>query len=417
MKRRSAIALIVVVALLVAALALRWAMRPQVLGPRVMAMAGQALGLEISAAQFDYRLIRGPQVVARGVSARVPGAELPMLDAERVLVTVPWSTLHALGAEPTLTRIELDAPRMRLEPFMHWWSQRTPGEGPPPTLREGLRVDRGSIEADTWSLQDLAIDLAHLAPDARVEAGVRGAWRTDAVQVPFDLQVAMTRPAADAGIGTAGTLTPRADEWRIPARVVASTRLGATGDGAQGFRLRGLRLSANARYISAETTQPFVLGLAGEGAFADGVLELAPAALALRGQDMIPRLRGRGRLGIGEQLEFDLAGDIERWPDTWPALPSPIGDSTAPLPFEVGYSGTPGLSDPVELRLARDEARFEGQLPVPQVVAWAGDLASGTPLPPLDGRLTAPRMDIGGATLHGVEITVEDGPADDGQEP
>ena len=415
MKRRPAIALIVVVSvLLVAALALRWAMRPQTLGPRVLDMAGQALELEISADEFDYSLLGGPRLVVRGVSARAPGSQAAMMQAERVLVAVPWSTLRARGADLTVTRIELDAPRVQLEPFIHWWSQRPPGDGPLPTLREGLRVDRGRLDGGDWSLQDIAIDLPHFAPDARLGGGVRGRYQTATMQVPFDLQVAMTRPAAGAGIGAAGTATPRAGDWRLPSRLVLSTRLGAPGqssadnDGDPVFRLHGLRLSAASRYVSAEAEQAFALGLAGEGTLADGVLELVPAALTLRGQDMIPRLRGRGHLGIGQQLEFALAGHLEQWPEAWPALPPPIGNSDAPLPFDINYRGASNLSDPVELRLARGEAQFEGRLRVAEVATWFGNIATGSPLPPLDGRVTVPHMEVAGASLHGVEVTIED---------
>ena len=74
-------------------------MRPQTLGPRVLDMAGQALGLEISAGEFDYGLRGSPQLVARDVSARVPGADTPLVEAERVFISLPWSTLRARGAE------------------------------------------------------------------------------------------------------------------------------------------------------------------------------------------------------------------------------------------------------------------------------------------------------------------------------
>lgn len=422
MKRRFAIALIVVVALLlVAALALRWAIRPQVLGPRVLDMAGQALGLEISADGFDYRLLGGPRLVARGVSARVPDGHAPIMQAERVLVAVPWSTLRTRGADPAVTRVELDAPQVQLDPFMRWWSQRPRGDGPLPTLREGLRVERGRIDGGDWWLEDISIDLPHLAPDARVAAGVRGRYQAATTQVTFDLQVAMTRPAVDAGIGAAGSVTPRTDGWRLPSQVVASTRLAApprlpTGPDA-GTGLQRLRLSANSRYLSAETSQPFTLGLAAEGTFADGALKLAPASLALRGEEMIPRLRGSGHLDIGQRLQIGLAGNIERWPDTWPALPSPIGESRAPLPFELHYSGAANLSTPLELRLAHDEARFEGSLRVAEVAAWFGDIASGSPLLPLDGRLTVPRVDVAGASLHGVEVTIQNDSSPEAEQP
>lgn len=415
MKRRSAIALIVVVALvLVAALALRLAMRPQTLGPRILHLAGDALGLDLSATGFDYRLGRDPWLVARGVSAREPGASAAMIEAERVLVAVPWSTLRARGMDPVVTRVELDAPRLQLEPFLDWWGRRPRGDGPLPTLREGLQVERGRIDAAGWSLRDLAISVPHFSPDARLAASVRGRYQAAALQVPFDLHAAMTRPGPGAGLGVAGSVTPRAAGWHLPSRLRLSARLGS-GAGP-GFTLQRLRLSSASRYVSGETVQPFALGLAGEGAVAGGSLALAPAALALRGQGPVPDLDGRGRLDLGQALGFELAGEIETWPAAWPDLPPPIGGSAGPLPFELDYRGPADLSGAAGLRLARDDARFEGRLHLPRIVSWAGAGGDDSPLPPLDGRVTAPRVEVAGASLHGVEITIED-PAGAGEQP
>lgn len=406
MRRRPAIALIVVVAVLVAgALALRWAMRPQALGPRVLDMAGTALGLEITADGFDYRLAGGPRLVARGVAARVPGATAPMLQAGRVLVSVPWSTVRARGADPVVTRIELDAPVVQLQPFLGWWSQRSRGDGPLPTLREGLHIDRGRIDGGGWTVEDVAITLPHFSPDARVAGSLRGRWQADTAQAPFDLQVAMTRPAPGAGIGIAGTVTPRSATWRLPSRVLASARLGE-GDG---LRLQGMQLASASRYLSGGAAHPFALGVAGEGSFADGVLALEPAAVVLRGQDLVPRLHGRGRLALGQALGVALSGRIERWPDAWPALPPPLAGSDAPLPFDLGYEGPTNLSAPATLRLQYDQARFEGRFRATDITGWISDAGAGSPVPPLDGRVTAPRLEVGGAQLHGVEVVIEGG--------
>ncbi|MFZ7096372.1 hypothetical protein ACOPJQ_09340 [Luteimonas dalianensis] len=415
MKRRSAIALIVVVVLLLAtALALRWAMRPQTLGPQVLGMAGRALGLEISAGQFDYRLRGSPQLVARQVSARVPGADAPLIEAERIFISVPWSTLRARGADLTVTRIELDAPKVWLQPFMDWWSQRPPGDGPLPTLADGLLVKRGHVEGGEWSLRDIDIDLPYFAPGERVRGAVRGRYEAQAFDAPFNLRLAMTRPAAGAGIGIAGTASPQADDWRLPNRIVLSARLAPASPGAPGIRLQGLRLSSASRYESPGTRQAFALGLAAEAAFAGGALSLEPAALALRGKDLVPDLDGRGRLAYAQALALELTGDIRRWPQTWPALPPPIGDADTPLPFRLAYSGPASLADPLRLELQHDQARFEGSLRVADVTSWFAAIDSGTPLPPLDGRLTVPRIDVAGASLHGVEVTFDDAPADTG---
>jgi len=408
-KRRSAIALIVVVVLVLAtALMLRWAMRPQTLGPQVLGMTGRALGLKISARDFDYRLRGTPQLVARGVSARAPGARVPLLEAERVFVSVPWSTLRSRGAELTVQRIEVDAPRLALQPFMAWWSQRPPGDGRLPTLSDGLLIEGGEVDGGSWRLRDVRVDMPRFARDARVRGAVSGSWLAASFEVPFHLQVTVTRPAMGAGVGIAGWAGAHAQGWRLDNRLVASTRLEDGAQGASGVRLQRLRLSSASRVESDGPAQEFALGLAADGAYADGSLVLAPAALALRGRDLVPDLHGRGRLALGATLAFDIAGAIEQWPARWPELPAPIGDSDEPLPFRAAYAGATDLSDPLRLELSRNHARFEGKLRVPAVTVWSGALETGSPLPPLEGHLVVPRIDIAGASFHGVEITFDD---------
>ena len=84
-----------------------------------------------------------------------------------------------------------------------------------------------------------------------------------------------------------------------------------------------------------------------------------------------------------------------------------IGASRSPLPFRLGYIGAPDLSETIELDMARDAMRFESLFRLDEVLAWVSN-STGSPLPPLDGRLRAPRLDISGATLEGVEIEIDD---------
>ncbi|WP_257644190.1 hypothetical protein [Luteimonas salinisoli] len=408
MKRRGAIALLVIAALLlVALLALRLAMRPEFLGPRILSMAGDALDLRIEAETFEYRLRGMPQLVARGLVARSRDGVDTLLSADRVLVSLPWSTLRARGADLVIERVELDAPALDLAAFQRWWASRPPGDGRLPTLRRGVAVTDGRLVGDGWLVRGLAFELPSFSPARPLRAHLRGRYVAGTLQAPFDLHVAMTRPTDDAGVGVAGAVTPIAEGWRLPSSLVLSTRL-APARASSGPGLQRLRLSIRSRYLTEDAAEAFVLGLAADGGFSDGGLVLEPAALALRGDGLLPRLRARGTIGLGAQLALELNGELARWPEAWPALPPPVGASTAPLPFALGYRGAMSLEDPLTLRLERDQTRFDARLRVSALAEWIDTLETGSPLPPLSGRLTTPRLDVSGAVLHGVEVEFED---------
>jgi hypothetical protein len=126
------------------------------------------------------------------------------------------------------------------------------------------------------------------------------------------------------------------------------------------------------------------------------------------GNDPVPTIRGRGDLAVEQQLTLDLQGAIAQWPQAWPALPPPLSQSDSPLPFHLRYRGNAALEDPLALQLRRDETRFNGRLRLPQVLAWLDTAATASPLPPLDGTLSTPHVEISGAVLEGVELEFSD---------
>jgi hypothetical protein len=96
------------------------------------------------------------------------------------------------------------------------------------------------------------------------------------------------------------------------------------------------------------------------------------------------------------------------WPEAWPALPVPLAGSRTPIPFALAYSGATSLADPARLRLRRDGAAFDGHLRLADLTAWIDEDGRWSPLPPIDGSASIPMMELGGATLHGVELSLED---------
>ena len=128
----------------------------------------------------------------------------------------------------------------------------------------------------------------------------------------------------------------------------------------------------------------------------------------------MPTFDARGRLALGEKLLIELDGNIARWPADWPALPPPLGQSQAPLSVSIAYADATDLSGPLRLRAARDDLRFDGRLRIPAVAGWAAAATRDSPLPPLEGRLLTPLVEISGARLEGVvvEFGDDDAPAE-----
>lgn len=410
--RRSRKRLWIALALLLAALlGLRWVSRPSQVSWIVLAQAGRALNLEIDAAgASEYRLRGTPMLEVRDLVARVPGSDKPLLRASRAYLAVPWTTIRAGGGSLDLERVELDAPQLDIAELNRWLAARPASAEPVklPRLSRGARVRDARAIGEGWSVEGIGLDFAELDPDKPLRGRVRGRALAAGASVPFDLAATLHRPAAARGLGLAGAIAVETRDWRLPMRVRAGARLHA---GADGLGLEALRLGAAARYRSGDSDLPFAFGLAGPLRYRDGDLSLAPMGAAVRAaaDSAIPSFDAAGRFGFGDALHLHWQGRIHAWPQAWPALPPPLGQSAAPLGFALDYDGKADLSDTVALRAQREPTRFDGRFRLPQMLAWI-DAKDGSPLPPLAGSLSTPRIEISGASLEGVEVQIEDEP-------
>lgn len=402
---------------LLLALSLRVMLRPENITRLILQQIGNALGLEITAAGIgEYRLRGTPQLIVRDVTAREPGAQSALLRAERIAITVPWATLRSRGALLEVSRVELDAPNLDLPALQAWQAKRPATETRIPTLTHGLAISRGRIDNDGWRIDGVEVDLPRLHPDQPVNARIAGRYRDPPTSIAFDLDLALTRPANHVGAAAIGTITFAHGNWRLPARVRLSGPMhlgGELSDGTkQVLRITPLHLAMSAAYESgtsaASTRLPFVLGVHGPLYFDGATWTLAPVGVALRGEDVLPKFDARGAIASGRRLVIRLAGQLPGWKDAWPALPPPIGQSESPLPFRIDYTGKADASDVANVRLRRDDTRFDARLRLPDVLAWTKAAQAGSPIPPLDGRLVTPRLEIAGAQLQGVEVEIDD---------
>lgn len=402
--------------LLLLVVAISFVFRGERIASFALDRAGDALGLEITASgASEYRLRGMPTLVVRDVVARAPGAPVPVLTADRVLLSLPWSTLRGRLEVLDFARIELDAPVLDLDALQAWLATRPPGDGRVPTLREGIAVEDGTLVADGWRVGDLDLVLPSLHADQPVRAHASGRYVAGTTTVPFDLHGVMSRPATESALGIAGTATVVRDGWRMPARL----RLGGTWQsGDAGWGIARMKLGATAAYESGETRAPFAIGLAGPLRQVEGRASLAPMHVAVRpmgavASNPIPRFDADGALALSNAFELQLDGTIARWPRAWPALPAPLDSADAPTAFDLRYVGDIALDDVASLAVSRAGADADARLRLPDISAWLDVGQATSPLPPLDATASIPRLEVAGATLHGVELTLDD-PAIDG---
>lgn len=388
-----------------------WLLQPQRAGTFLLGQVGGSLGLEIGARAIDYRLRGTPQLILRDVVATRPGDATALLRADRVFVSLPWRTLRARGNDLTTQRLELEGPVLDLPALQRWLATRpATGEIRIPALVDGLAITRGRIDSDDWRIEGLSIDVPLLDPERMLRARVRGRYLAPPLSIPADLAIAIAHPrralaGQRTGIAGVGTVTVANAHWQVASHVFLA---GPLQLGKASALVKPVRLGIAANYRSESTTLPFRLGLHGPLAFNDASWRLVPVSVFLDGDGAVPDAMARGSVSIGQRLVLHLDGRIAGWPEAWPALPVPLSASTSPMPFALDYRGGIDVADLVALELQRDDTRFDARLRPPAVLAWLDSDATGSPLPPLQGNLSTPRLEIAGATLEGVEVELDD---------
>jgi hypothetical protein len=113
------------------------------------------------------------------------------------------------------------------------------------------------------------------------------------------------------------------------------------------------------------------------------------------------------------QLEADAR--MARWPESWPALPEPLASADGPYLAELAYQGPLDLGAPMDLDVTHDQAVLASRFVLPDLLAWSLP-DTGSPLPPLAGRLQATALEFGNTRLEGVSVVMH-AEADDATDP
>jgi hypothetical protein len=405
-RRLLRIAAIAVAVLILPVALLVWLLQPPRATAFLLDRIGNALGLQISATgKVDYRLRGTPQLLLRDVIVQRPGDAGALLRAERMFVSLPWSTIRTRGDDLAVQRVELDAPVLDVPALQRWLATRPPSETRIPTLRGGLRIVRGRLENNDWAIDGIDIALPSLSPTAPARATLRGRYLDPPTKVAFDLALAISKPATDAGIAAIGGITIEGEGWSLPARVRLS---GPLHLGIGQVRMSPAKIGISARYRSDASDLPFVLGAHGPLLFDAAAWSLDPATLILDGEGAIPDATALGGIALGRRLVLRLQGEIAQWPQQWPSLPPPLSASTSAMPFALDYAGRVDFSGLSALQVRRDDSMLDARFRLPAVLDWIDAGTGGSPLPPLHGTLRTPRLEIAGAQLEGVQVESDD---------
>ena len=343
-------------------------LEPRRLTAIVLGQLGTSLKLDLRFdGQPDYALRPEPRLLIPNLVATDPGNGQVILRTERLEVSLPWATIT--GGYPVITRIDLRKPQLDLPALQHWLASLPKTPFKLPTLTRGLRIEQGHVQADGWQLSAVDLTLPRLKQNEAAKADLAFHFLQGKTATSFagTMRIASAAPSSD-------------------------------------FQLEG-----KGDLEHAPKPLAYTIALAGHYLSDDSAFHVDARSLRLQGDSPLPTLTAKGSLAIGATLSLALQGELAQWPKDWPALPAPLNEAKGPLPIQLAYSGKPDLSDLLTLDAALGESRFHSSLRLPQMQTWLAD-NHAAPLPPLNGTLVAPRLNIDGIELKGVSVEIEDDP-------
>jgi hypothetical protein len=341
-------------------------LEPQRLTATVLTRLGDSLKLDIAfEGTPDYAFKPEPRLRVPNVVVTDPATGIVVLRAKRLEASLPWATIR--GGDIVITRLELDEPVLDVDGLQRWLAARPKAPFKLPTLTQGAAVADGTVVGDGWRLEDVGLDLPHLATGAPVDLDFALRVRRDTTDVRAKGQAHLDAAAAASAYRLAARLEMAHEPEPMVARVRSAGRYRLDDDG----------IALLARSLDASTDAP------------------------------LPSLAGEAWLDKHAQLAIGFRGELAEWEKQWPALPPPVGAAKGPHPVVAVYRGKPDFSDPVRLGVAIGPARAQVAVRVREMLAWL-DAPGASPLPPLTGTASVPELDFEGAVLKGVRAEMHE---------
>lgn len=344
-------------------------LEPVRLASTVLARLGEATGLQLSfEGTPEYALRPEPRLLLENFDARVPGSTTPLFRVRRLEVSLPWATVWS--GSLVITRIELDGPTLDLDALSTWLASQPESSGELPVLSRGASVRDGTMLWGDWRIDGLALDIDRFEPEMPLTLELAGRGTSGTIALQLESTIAIEKLSQSAG-----------------AKVEAQGRIQLDGVDAP------FLVTTDCRYHKLDNES------------------LNCADLFFRSESPLPTFKADlasiVRRGKSENIEIDADGWMRDWPQDWPALPAPMAGK--PTHFDFTYAGPSDMTAAWKVKLDWEESHAAAEFALQDVLAWL-EAGNAAPLPPLQATVTAPSIEIAGATLEGVKISIEEDP-------
>lgn len=339
-------------------------LEPTKLTRTVLGKIGEELNLKF---EFEglpsYAMKPEPRLILPNLKVVNPADNKIFLSATRVEISLPWSTI--LGDTPHITRIAADNPILMLPGLRAWQATRPVTPFEVPTFSSGLEIHDGQLLDDGYSIKNIQLSLPHLEDQQAIDAQVSGLFQQDQTIVSFNGPLKI----AKAGLNSEFSLESKGD----------------------------LNLG--------DKPLPYQIKTAGNYASLEKSFDLVAKTLSWRSESPLPNLESSLFVSIGDAMKLKSSGTIAQWPNDWPALPAPMNQQTKNIPYQLNYSGKADFSDVISLVINIGKSRLDSSLKIADIQQWV-EQKNGSPLPPLQGRLETPDIQLDGVSLEGISIEI-----------
>ena len=411
--------------LLIVILVIAHYLQPAQLTALVLDRASRALKLDLhTSGPGSYAWRPEPRLVLPGLSASVPGSVAPFFRSGQVELALPWSTLR--GGDPVITRIVLKSPDLDLPALQHWLATRPPSTTPfkLPRLTKGLGIEDCLLRGDGWRIEHFDAALPMLTDGKPTTLDASGNLLRGVMSSKFKLVLAATPTGQGRGLRIEHARIALKADGELPS-LTADGSMRATDAFALDLAGKlqslpaGWAASIDSSYVHGDT--PFSIAL-------NATLPAPkPAANAMQNPPLPQNVQLRkfslgdpsrqpvltlaGAMATqtpdGPAIDAALRGQFSRWPNAWPALPDALAAIPAPLIFDAAYRGPKDFSAPIAYNAKRADSELHGQFRIADIKDWIASKFAVL-LPPIEAKLSTPRIDMGGMQLQGVQVEIHD---------